>query len=135
MQYFLFSLFFLFADYAIAQNESYPIQLENGLTILFPAEPIITGMKGVSESYVAETSHGTFTVLVRGQRSSDDSLPSVNVDKVIESMLNNFTNDANLGSVSDTAKIIIGDLKGVYFKMEWKQTNEPTMVVMNLILI
>ena len=50
-------------------------------------------------------------------------------------MLDDFTNDANLGSVSDTAKVIIGDLKGVYFEMEWKQTNEPTIVVMNLILI
>ena len=126
----LFFMFALYASYAVAQNKPYPVQLKSGLTVLFPAKPIVTD-DGFTESYVAETPRGTFTVMVRNH-NNDSLSSSVSIDTLIEGSINNLMSDPNLGDISDTERITKGELSGMYYKMEW---NEPAIIVMSMILV
>ncbi len=119
-----------YSNYSMSQSESYPIQFEDSLTILFPAEPEITENSDFSKTYNVETTQGTFTVLIHRNKEPlllSDSL----IDLATDLFSADFFNDPNLGALSNTDQIVIGNMRGKYMRFE-VSTVQPASFIMYL---
>ena len=132
MKYVFLCLFLLHYNYSTGQDNPYPIQFEDSLTIMFPSKPEITKNSDFSETYVAQTDRGDFSVIVHSYEAPLLSSDSV-IDVIMDSFSKDFSQDPNLGDLSVTEKVVKGKMRGRYMKFEINEL-QPAFFVMYLTL-